>query len=66
MKPCCRDEARRNLEAHRDVARCDGCGRLLLAYGNEKDFESTREELERHQVAFETEVLGKLKIIAKA
>lgn len=66
MKPCCLEEARRSLRRHRDVATCDGCGRLLLAYGNDLDYRRTVDELEKHGVQFETEDLGKLKVVAKA
>lgn len=66
MKPCCTLEASRSLKQHRDVATCDACGRLLLAYGNDGDFESAIEELTRHGVSFETGESGRLKWIAKA
>lgn len=65
MKSCCLDEARRSLHRHRDVATCDECGALLLAYGNDTDFDRTIEELDRHDVAFQTGALGKLKVISK-
>lgn len=69
MKACCLAEARKTLERPRDVATCDECGSLLLAYGNQRDFESTIEELTRHGVAFESEPAGAsggLAIVAKA
>ena len=66
MKPCCLDEARRSLLRHRDIATCDGCGALLLAYGNDTDFGRTVDELDKHGVEFQTETLGKLKIVSKA
>jgi hypothetical protein len=66
VKPCCIEEAGRSLKRHRDVATCDGCGRLLLAYDDDRDFESAVEELTRHEVAFETGASGKLNVIAKA
>ena len=68
VKDCCLAEARKSLKRPRDVATCDGCGNLLLAYGNSKDFESAIAELERHGVAFESapgEAVGGLAIIAK-
>lgn len=65
MKTCCLDEARRSLKRHRDVATCDQCGRLLLAYGNDLDFERTVEELTLHQASFETAPVGSLRIVAK-
>ena len=66
MKDCCRAECTKSLRRHRDVATCDGCGALLLAYGNDTDFTRTVEELDKHGVDYETETLGKLQIVAKA
>ena len=65
MNDCCLKEVKRHLKKHRDVARCDTCGALILAYGNERDFRSTVEELEGHGVAFATERVGELLILAK-
>ena len=68
MKACCLAEAKKSLERPRDVATCDECGSLLLAYGSARDFESTVEELMRHGVAFESapsDVTGGLAIVAK-
>ena len=59
------------LKRARDVATCDECGSLLLAYGNARDFESTVEELTRHGVDFESAppeesgATGGLAIVAK-
>lgn len=65
MRPCCTEEAGRSLKRHRDVATCDSCGALLLAYGNATDFTRTVEELEAHEVAVETGELGGLRIVVK-
>lgn len=71
VKSCCLAEARKSLKRPRDVATCDECGSLLLAYGNERDFQNTIEELTRHGVAFEAApgeasgVTGGLAIVAK-
>jgi hypothetical protein len=71
VKSCCLAEARKSLKRPRDVATCDECGSLLLAYGNERDFQNTIEELMRHGVAFEAApaevsgVTGGLAIVAK-
>jgi hypothetical protein len=65
LKACCVEEARRSLARHRDVATCDRCAQLLLAYGNDRDFRSTLDELLRHGIAFETDVVGKLHVVAK-
>lgn len=66
MKDCCLEEARKSLERHRDVATCDTCGALLLAYGNERDYQRTLDELTLHGVAFETSLLRDLFIVAKS
>ena len=66
MKTCCLEEASRSLKRHRDVATCDSCGALLLAYGNERDFEATLAELRSRGVRFETSEQGNLRIVAKA
>lgn len=65
LKPCCLEEARKSLGGHRDVATCDRCGRLLLAYGNDRDWRSTLDELVHHRVPFETGVVGELQVVAK-
>lgn len=65
MKDCCRAEAGRSLKRHRDVATCDDCGALLLAYGNQTDYERTVAELKEHGVEAETDVQGSLRIVAK-
>jgi hypothetical protein len=65
LKTCCREEAARSLARYRDVAICDRCGQLLLAYGNDRDYRSTLEELARHDVAFETGRVGALRVVAK-
>ena len=65
MRPCCEKEAQR-LERHGDVASCDNCGALLLAYGNDRDFERTVDELTRHGAEHETTTIGELRIVAKA
>ena len=65
MKRCCLEEAKQNLKRHRDVATCDECGSLLLAYDNNKDFDSTVTELRKHGIDPETGKLGKLKLVAK-
>ena len=69
MKACCAREARKSLARPRDVATCDECGSLLLAYGDARDFESAIEELTRHGVEFEAapdDPAFRLSVIAKA
>ena len=65
LSPCCLEEANESLARHRDIATCDRCGKLLLAYANERDYRSTLEELTRHGVPFETGVVGELHVVAK-
>jgi hypothetical protein len=65
MRPCCENEARKNVRRHRDVAVCDGCGRLVLGYTNSEEFEKTQSELESHGVAFEAAKVGNFLIVAK-
>ena len=62
---CCQREADRNLDRPRAVATCDECGRLLLAYGSEQDFERTVAELTELDVAFRVGRTGALRVIAK-
>ncbi len=65
MKPCCLNSMTRYLKKHRDVATCDGCGYLLLAYADPRDFEETRKALTTQGTPFEVETLGPLKVIGK-
>lgn len=65
LPPCCAASAGRYLHRHRDVATCDRCGMLLLAYGNERDFDETRRALTEQTVPFVTTRRGDLRIIAK-
>jgi hypothetical protein len=65
MKSCCLEEAKKSLKKHRDVATCDECGRLLLAYANDRDFEATVDELRRHGLEPETAESEGLRIVAK-
>ena len=65
MKDCCRREIERHLKQHRDVARCDDCGSLLLAYGNEQDFQATCDELGHHDASYETLVTETLWVVVK-
>jgi len=65
LSPCCQKEADRNLRRHRAVAVCDVCGSLLLAYGNDVDFERTVQELTELEVPFRTGSRGELRVVAK-
>ena len=65
LSACCAEAAGRYLRRHRDVATCDVCGMLLLAYGNERDFDETRRALTEQAVPFTTARRGDLRIVAK-
>jgi hypothetical protein len=65
VKRCCEAEARKHVRKHRDVAICEGCGRLVLGYTNPTEFEKTKEELTRHKVAFEAGEVASVLVIAK-
>jgi hypothetical protein len=62
---CCRTSAQRLLKKHRDVAMCDECGMLLLAYGNDQDYDETRKALAAQGTPFGTMRQGTLRVIAK-
>ena len=66
FKACCTDSARRYLKRHRDVAVCDGCGFLLMAYENPRDYEETLKSLESWGGEFSSAEVGKLRVVAKS
>lgn len=65
MNPCCPQSMKRFIKKHRDVATCDGCGNLLMAYGNERDFEETKKALTAQGMPFEVGTFGTLQVISK-
>lgn len=65
LSPCCQASAKRYLKRHRDVATCDTCKMLLLAYGNDRDYDETRKALGEQGTVFSTATQGALKIIVK-
>ncbi len=65
LRDCCSVEAGKSLEKHRDVATCDDCGRLLLAYGDETTYQLTVDELDANNVGFDTGRHGSLWVVAK-
>jgi len=65
MKPCCQKEIEKSVKKHRDVVRCDACGRLILAYGNDDDFQKMITELKSRQTSFEITTFGKLQLVVK-
>jgi len=65
LKDCCAKEAARTARKHRDVATCDGCARLLIAYGDETTFQLTVDELDAKDVAYDTGYIGSVWVVAK-
>lgn len=65
LKECCLQEAKLHLRKHRDVATCDDCGALILAYGNVTDFRNTVAELDRHGLDYDMDQIGLLYLVAK-
>jgi len=65
LKECCRQEAADSLEGHRDVATCDGCGNLLLAYEDQQTFDLTVQELESRGAGFATGEETGLRVVSK-
>ncbi len=65
LKECCTREAGRTVLKHRDVATCDGCGRLLLGYADETTFQLTVDELDAKDVGYDSGRRGDLWVVAK-
>ena len=65
LKECCAREAERTVRKHRDVATCDGCGRLLLGYSDETTFQLTLDELDARDVGYDSGRHGDLWVVAK-
>ena len=65
LKYCCEQEAEKNLAKHRDIATCDECGRLLLAYANGDTYDRTIEELVSKGASFDTGEHNSLRVVAK-
>lgn len=65
LRECCREEAAASLDKHRDVATCDTCGNLLLAYGDQETFELTTRELGEQGASFDAGMVGSLHVVAK-
>lgn len=65
LESCCSVEAKRSLRAHRDVAVCDGCGRLLLAYGVNEDFQQALAALREQGMTPRVGRSGALQVVAK-
>jgi hypothetical protein len=65
MKTCCQKEMQSSIKKHRDVVRCDTCGKLILAYGNDEDFQKIMTQLKDTLIPFEITTFGKLQIVIK-
>lgn len=66
MKSCCLTEARRHLKKHGQVARCDECGSLLMAYRHERHYKSVLAELERRGIPYQLGRLDTLYVVARS
>jgi len=66
LSECCKKEAQATLRRNHDVATCDTCGSLLLAYTEEETFNLTVNEMESEGATFSTDRLESLYIVAKA
>ena len=65
LPDCCANEAQRTLRHHHDIATCDVCDSLLLAYGDERTFKLTIDELDERCANFSTGSVAGLHVIAK-
>ena len=65
LKDCCSREAGRTLRSNHDVATCDGCNRLLIAYSDETTFQLTVDELDAKDVGYDAGTHGALWVVAK-
>ncbi len=66
LSECCQSEARSNLRRNHDIATCDTCGSLLIAYTDEETFNLTVNEMESEGATFATGRLESLYVVAKA
>jgi hypothetical protein len=66
LKDCCLASAHRYLKRNRDVASCDHCKFLLMAYTESKDFEEALKNLRDWGGEFSTARLKQLRVVAKA
>ena len=64
-KECCAKEAGHTVRKHRDIATCDGCGRLLLGYADETTFQLTVDELDAKGVGYDSGRHSELWIVSK-
>jgi len=66
LSECCQREAKSNLHRNHDIATCDTCGRLLIAYADEETFNLTVSEMESEGATFATAHIESLYVVAKA
>lgn len=66
LKHCCEQEAEKHLAKHCDIATCDECGRLLLAYADSDTYNLTVEELQAKGANFDTGEHNSLRVVAKS
>lgn len=65
LNECCQSEVEASLRRHHDVATCDTCGSLLLAYTDEATFDLTVKEMEEKGASFATTRFESLYVVAK-
>lgn len=65
MKTCCSDSSKRYLKKNRDVATCDRCGFLLMAYNLQLDYEEALKNLKAWGGEFSTAKVGDFQVVAK-
>ena len=66
LDECCRKEAQASLRRNHDIATCDGCGGLLIAYTDKETFDLTGQEMESQGATFATGRIESLHVVAKA
>jgi hypothetical protein len=65
MKSCCIDSAERYLKRNCDVATCDRCGFLLMAYTRQLGYEEALKNLKAWGGEFSTAKVGDFQVVAK-
>ena len=66
LNECCQKEAQASLRRNHDIATCDTCGSLLLAYANKETFDLTVKEMESQGATFATGRLDSLYVVSRA
>jgi hypothetical protein len=66
LSDCCQKEAQARLRRNHDIATCDACGSLLLAYTEKEAFDLTVQEMESQGATFATDRVESLYVVAKA